>query len=84
MATITQKPKVDIQATFVLDEDELGAMDALVGYGTDRFLKAFYELMGEAYLKPHEAGLRRLFESFQKSVPGILSRAEKARKAFNA
>lgn len=82
MAIITQRPTVQVSANFLLDEEELRALDALVGYGTDKFIDAFYKVMGKAYLEPHAAGLRRLFETFSKHVPGILSRANAAREAF--
>lgn len=58
------------------------AMDALVGYGVDGFLEVFYTKLGKAYMKPHEAGLRSLFESIRGTVPGILQRTDAARKAF--
>ncbi len=63
MAFIDGRPTVKMQITIVLSEDEAGALDALAGYGTDAFLKVFYEHMGKAYLKPFEAGLRSLFDS---------------------
>lgn len=83
MAKITHKPTVQVSATFLLDEGELRALDALVGYGIKPFLEAFYEKMGRSYLEPHEAGLVRLFESFRTSVPPLLARADEARKSFN-
>ncbi|QCG94287.1 hypothetical protein E6C67_08345 [Azospirillum sp. TSA2s] len=67
---------------FTLSEDEAAALDALAGYGTDAFLKVFYKEMGEAYLRPHEAGLRSLFASVRSHVPTVLERARTARKAF--
>lgn len=82
MATITQKPTVQVQATFVLDEEEMRALDALVGYGVDAVLNIFYYGLGETYLKRHEDGLRRLFQTFKDNVPAILGRADKARDAF--
>lgn len=66
----------------VFTESELRALDALVGYGHEGFLKVFYEKMGRHYLEPHEAGLISLFESIRKMVPPILRRTDDARKVF--
>lgn len=61
MATIRKiGVKVDVQVELILNEDELLALDALLGYDLEVFLKIFYEKMGRAYLEPHEAGLRSL------------------------
>lgn len=73
------RPIVTVEATMTLDEGELGALDALVGYGTDAFLKVFYEKMGEAYLKPHEKSLRSLFEKIRQTAPGPLAHVQQMR-----
>lgn len=74
--------KVELIATVVLNESEMAALDAIAGYGVDDFLRVFYSRLGETYLKPHEAGLRSLFATIRDEVPGLLSRARKAREAF--
>lgn len=79
-----QKPVVSVEAIVVLTEDQMGALEALAGYGTDKFLECFYANMGKAYLSKHEAGLRSLFELVRQEVPSILSRANDARMAFNS
>ncbi len=73
---------IDVGATIRFNESELRALEALVGYGTDGFLKVFYKQMGEHYLKPHEAGLRSLFATVRSEVPMTLHRADAARAAF--
>ena len=83
MAEIIQRPKVEVSATMSFSEPELRALDALVGYGVDPFLKVFYEKMGKSYMQPHEQGLRTLFESIRESVPSILRRADDARAVFS-
>ncbi len=83
MAIITQEARIEAYATFKLTESELAALDALSGYGTDAFLKIFYEHMGRGYLEKHEIGLRTLFSAVRDKVPYILSCAESARKVFN-
>ncbi len=65
MAFIEGRPKVEMRITLVLSEAEASALDAIAGYGTDSFLKVFYEHMGKAYLQPYESGLRSLFDSVQ-------------------
>lgn len=82
MAEIVQRPKVEVTATMQFSEAELRALDALVCYGSDAFIKVFYEHMGKHYMKPHEAGLRTLFESVRQIVPGILQRTDDARRVF--
>lgn len=82
MAKIVQHADVEMTLTFEVNESEARALDALVGYGTDEFLAFFYEHLGTHYMKPHEAGLRSLFESIKESVPPYLSRADRARAAF--
>lgn len=54
---------VEAKAFLILNENEISTLDALAGYGIDSFLKVFYKEMGTAYLEPHEAGLRSLFDS---------------------
>lgn len=76
-------PKVIIQGTLVLDEEEMRALDALTGYDIEAFIAMFYSQMGRGYMKPHEAGLRRLFAHIRATVPGVLRQAHKARLAFN-
>ncbi len=83
MAQIVGRPQVILHATLELTEPELRALDALVGYGDDDFLKVFYERLGEAYMKQHEAGLRLLFNTARQQLPALLARADDARAAFN-
>jgi hypothetical protein len=82
MAEILQLTKVEVTATMKFSEAELRALDALVGYGCDPFLKVFYEKLGKHYMQPHEAGLRTLFESVRETVPAILRRTDDARRVF--
>lgn len=83
MAEITQNPHVEVSATIKFNEAELRALQALTEYGTETFLKVFYEKLGKAYLQPHEAGLRSLFDSIKSEVPRILKRSDSERIAFN-
>ncbi|MDH7640548.1 hypothetical protein [Sphingomonas oryzagri] len=76
----------NITATAVLelDEAQLGALDALAGYGDDAFLRVFYKQMGESYLKPYEAGLRSLFKRIKNTVPEALHQINDARRLLRA
>lgn len=64
-------PRVTAEAVMTLDHEELRALDALVGYGIDPFIKLFYKHMGEAYLKPHEAGLRSFLKTAAHASAGV-------------
>ena len=47
MAKFIGKPKITMNATFTVDEEELRALDALACYGDDSFIKHFYEKLGK-------------------------------------
>ena len=79
---LTQRPRIELNVNLQLNESEIRALDALVGYGDKAFLKAFYAQLGEAYLKPHEAGLVSLFATVRENLPRILKRQDAAKKAF--
>lgn len=82
---IDGRPNFNLQIVLTLNESEARALDALAGYGVDSFLKVFYANMGKAYLLPHEAGLRSLFEGIRDTsgLSSILDRAEKAQAVFD-
>lgn len=82
MATLEQRPTVQVEMTLRLTEPEARALLALTVYGTAQFLRVFYAQLGRAYLEPHEAGLASLFAGVGESVPPILRRADAARAAF--
>jgi hypothetical protein len=85
MAKIIGYGEIKGEVTLVLSESEAKALDALVGYGPQNFLRVFYEKLGKAYLEPHERGLRSLFESVRNgegSVSNFLKRVHDARDVF--
>lgn len=82
MTRLIQQPVVEVGAIIKLTEVELRALEALAGYGTDGFLEVFYQHMGKHYLKPHEAGIKSLFEVIRSDLNPILARADAAKKAF--
>ena len=74
--------RVTVVATLDLDEQQLGALDALAGYGDEAFLNVFYAQLGRAYLQPYEKGLRSLFATIRTTVPKALSDVRLARKTL--
>lgn len=83
MADLTKiRTTVDVQVTITLNEDELGALDALAGYSVESFLDVFYKQMGRAYLQPHEKGLRS-FLAAVRGCAGLSSEAQECRDFMN-
>lgn len=82
MSRLIQMPAVEVNATIKLTEAEMRALEALAGYGDDAFLQVFYKLLGEAYMRPHAAGLKSLFAVIRADLGPILHRADSAKKAF--
>jgi hypothetical protein len=83
MATVEGIPTVSLTMRIKISESEARALEALAGYGDDAFVKAFYEKLGESYMKKHETGLRSFLKSIREFMPGYLSRADKARETFS-
>ena len=79
------KINVRIKGEFILviQEDEARALEAITGYGADNFLSFFYEKLGSHYLKPHEMGLKSLFEGVQNNLSAQLKKVVKAREVLN-
>lgn len=71
---------ISFSSTLTLNESEIRAFDALVGYGDDAFIKAFKEKLGEAYIRDHEAGLRSAFHTIREQVLPALSDINTARR----
>lgn len=82
MAKIVGKGTVAMTVTIEISESEARALDALVGYGDDAFINAFYEKLGKSYMVKHESGLREFFQSIRSLMPSELARADNARIAF--
>lgn len=82
MAKITEKPTVQVEITLKLSEEEARALHALTEYGEKNFFDFFYKFMGEAALKPYEAGLRSLFAGVKEYLPPIFAKIKAAREAF--
>jgi hypothetical protein len=76
------KPKVTFTVPTELTEGELRALDALVGYGFDNFIKMFYSGLGKHYMQPYEADLKLLFQKVESLRPQI-DKINKARESLN-
>lgn len=77
--TVKTNIKVEITATLELTEGHLRALDALIGYGDDAFLRAFYVKLGKHYMQPFERDLRDLFGHLRCEVPRALRGVKDAR-----
>lgn len=84
MAKVAAQPMIGVKITFTVSESEARALDALAGYGEDAFVKSFYEVLGEGYMKPHEAGLREFLGSIRDVVNPALARLNDAKLVFDA
>lgn len=82
MAQIIERPQVDLRIVFQINEAEARALDALVGYGDDAFIKVFYDKLGKAYMDKHESALRSFFKDLRTFLPAALSRVDEARRTF--
>lgn len=83
MNGVEVRTKVEITATITFTEGQLRALDALVGYGDDAFLKAFYVKLGKHYMQPFERDLRDLFTQIRSTVPSALRKVGEARQSLD-
>jgi len=84
MAEFNMKaPSITFSVEVTLTEVEAHALYDMAGYGTDAFLKVFYDHLGKAYLGRHETGVRTLFETIRRDVAPMLHRIKTAREAIN-
>lgn len=79
---LTQQPTLDVKVSLTLSYAEICALDALVGYGIEPFLKVFYEKLGTHYMRPYEAGLRSVFGTIREELPPVIKRTRAAARAF--
>ena len=70
-------------ATITLNETEVRALDAIIGYGADAFLRVFKDKLGESYIRDHEAGVRSFFKAVGRDVLPALRDIDQARKDLN-
>lgn len=79
---ISTKASVSFSVTLELNEQAARALDAMAGYGADKFLEVFYEKLGRHYMRPHEQGLRELLKITKNELPSQLRAIDEARKVL--
>lgn len=74
---------ITYEVTLTISECAGRALDALVGYGDDAFIKHFKENLGESYLENHEKGLKEFFSTIRAEVIPQLRKVTELRKQAN-
>jgi hypothetical protein len=84
MADAKAKSSIVLNASIhlTLSEKEAAALNEMTCYGIEPFLAGYKRCLGEHYIKPHEEGLRSLFKTIDKTLPGELSKLKKYKKAL--
>lgn len=80
MPKVKSKIAIEFTSTLTLTETEMRALDAIVGYGFDSFLKVFKRNLGEAYIRGHEEGARALFDAINREVRPALHEVNELRR----
>jgi hypothetical protein len=64
--------KINVTGDFVLrlTVDEIMALEALVSYGDDAFIKGCYKCLGVSYIQPYESGIRSLLKTIKEQCAG--------------
>jgi len=75
----TNNIQVSYGASIQLTEIELRALEAMVGYGYDSFIKAFKEKLGSHYMNGYEKGMKQLFEDVRDQVGPALRKIDRLR-----
>lgn len=76
--------KVTFEMELLISECSARALDALVGYGDDAFIKHFKENLGTAYIRDHEKGLKEFFGQVRSQVLPQIHRVNELRKQIDA
>ena len=80
MVLVKNKVALEFHSTLTLNEVEIRALDALVGYGDDAFLEVFKEKLGASYIRDYEKGLRSAFAAIRRDVLPALHEIKQIRK----
>lgn len=78
--------KVETKITLELTVGEAGALQAICGYGPDRFLHWFKETHGKYYVTPYQGHVKSLFEkgrALQDAVEKVEKEINKLPKVIN-
>lgn len=79
---ILSQVKPEFNVLLKLSEEEARALEAIVGYGPDKFVEWFYKNLGKHYLKPHENGMRSLFATVRKELSHRLYDIDNIKKSI--
>lgn len=79
---VSSASSLEVTILLKLTETEARALKALTVYGSEEFLKFFYQNLGKAYLEPHAKGLVSLFDTIRTELPRHLQKADNARAVF--
>jgi hypothetical protein len=80
---ILSKVEMSFDVLLKLSEEEARALEAIVGYGPDQFVKWFYKNLGKHYLKPHEDAMRSLFSTVRQELGFRLHDINEVKKAIS-
>lgn len=80
MAIVTNRVSLTFTSTITLTEVEMRALEALVCYGDEAFIKAFKENLGSCYIENHTDGLISFFDTVRKQVLPAVHQVDKSRK----
>lgn len=80
MEKVKSESQFELNINLQLTEVEARALKELTVFGTEPFLKVFYEKLGKTSLQRHEKGIISLFETIRSELPKHLNKADKVRK----
>lgn len=80
MEKVKSESQFELKINLQLTEVEARALKELTVFGTEPFLKVFYEKLGKTSLQSHEKGIISLFETIKSELPKHLNKADKVRK----
>lgn len=68
MTKVNNTVNIQFSTTITLTEMEIRALDALVGYGDEAFIRAFKENLGSYYIENYTDGLVSFFNAVRGQV----------------
>jgi hypothetical protein len=79
----SQIADIDAKIVLILSEDEARALEAIVGYGPEKFIEWFEKNHGKHYISKAKLGIKSLFETTRRELPQHISKLEDARNLLN-
>ena len=78
----TSNSEMTFSVHLKLTESEARALVELTVFGFENFKTVFYENLGKVTMQFHEEGLKSLFKSIEKEIPGHLNRINRTKETF--